>query len=196
MSANGKLLAVAGMLLNSDEPITTEYQMQMTELLLVRAGIVLDKITMLKREQQILMEKELEHMRSDFLRSISHDFRTPLTGIIGACSMLNGSNDIVLDIRSRQELVESINGEAEWLMRTVENLLSVTRVGSNGPKLNKSPEPIEEILSTVLDKAASRFPQAEFIVKQPDDFYNDSCRPGAYSTGAYEPYRKCRKILW
>jgi len=109
-------------------------------------------------------------MRSDFLRSISHDFRTPLTGIIGACSMLNGSNDIVLDIRSRQELVESINGEAEWLMRTVENLLSVTRVGSNGPKLNKSPEPIEEILSTVLDKAASRFPQAEFIVKQPDDF--------------------------
>lgn len=170
VSANGKLLAVAGMLLNSDEPITTEYQMQTTELLLVRAGIVLDKITMLKREQQILMEKELEHMRSDFLRSISHDFRTPLTGIIGACSMLNGSNDIVLDIRSRQELVESINGEAEWLMRTVENLLSVTRVGSNGPKLNKSPEPIEEILSTVLDKAASRFPQAEFIVKQPDDF--------------------------
>lgn len=59
MSANGKLLAVAGMLLNSDEPITTEYQMQTTELLLVRAGIVLDKITMLKREQQILMEKSL-----------------------------------------------------------------------------------------------------------------------------------------
>ena len=113
---------------------------------------------------------DIAAMRSDFLRSISHDFRTPLTGIIGACSMLNGSNDIVLDIRSRQELVESINGEAEWLMRTVENLLSVTRVGSNGPKLNKSPEPIEEILSTVLDKAASRFPQAEFIVKQPDDF--------------------------
>lgn len=170
VSANGKLLAVAGILPNADEHITSEYQMQTTELLLVRTGVVLDRISMLKREQQILMEKELEHMRSDFLRSISHDFRTPLTGIIGACSMLNGSNDIVLDIRSRQELVESINGEAEWLMRTVENLLSVTRIGTNGPKLNKSHEPIEEIISTVLDKAASRFPYAEFIVNQPDDF--------------------------
>lgn len=170
VSANGKLLAVAGILPNADEHITSEYQMQTAELLLVRTGVVLDRISMLKREQQILMEKELEHMRSDILRSISHDFRTPLTGIIGACSMLSDSGDIMLDKKARQELVESINGEAEWLMRTVENLLSVTRIGTNGPKLNKSHEPIEEIISTVLDKAASRFPYAEFIVNQPDDF--------------------------
>lgn len=169
VSSNGRVIAAVGILPNTDHA-PNENQLKTAELLLVRAGVVLDRIYMLKREQQILMEKELEHMRSDFLRSISHDFRTPLTGIIGACSMLSGSNDIQLTSDARQELVESINGEAEWLMRTVENLLSVTRVGSSGPKLNKSQEPIEEVLSTVLEKASSRFPQSEIAVTPPDDF--------------------------
>lgn len=170
VSANGKLLAAVGILPNCDGHTPSEYQFQTAELLLVRAGVVLDKIAILKHEQEILMEKELEHIRSDFLRSISHDLRTPLTGIIGACSMLDESSGITLSKSSRHELIESINTEAEWMMRTVENLLSVTRVGSSSPQLNKSPEPIEEILSAVLSKAARRFPQVEIRVSQPDEF--------------------------
>lgn len=115
------------------------------------------------------MEKELERMRSDFLRSISHDLRTPLTGIIGACSALN-QEDVALDDAARRDLIQSVGEEAAWLLRMVENLLSVTRVGSSGPKLNKSCEPIEEVLLETLEKRAAAFPMQRSQLCSPPNF--------------------------
>lgn len=166
--ADGEVLAVAGVLIDVWRDVSV-YQLQTAELLLVRVGVSLKRLALMRREQKILMEKELERMRSDFLRSISHDLRTPLTGIIGACSALN-QEDVALDNAARRDLIQSVGEEAAWLLRMVENLLSVTRVGSSGPKLNKSCEPIEEVLLETLEKARGRFPNAKITVVQPAEF--------------------------
>ena len=166
--SDGEVLAVVGVLIDVWRDVSA-YQLQTVELLLVRVGVALKRLALMRREQKILMEKELERMRSDFLRSISHDLRTPLTGIIGACSALN-QDDVALDDAARRDLIQSVGEEAAWLLRMVENLLSVTRVGSSGPKLNKSYEPIEEVLSETLEKARSRFPDAKITVVQPAEF--------------------------
>ena len=166
--ADGEVLAVAGVLIDVWRGVSV-YQLQTAELLLVRVGVALKGLALMRREQKILMEKELERMRSDFLRSISHDLRTPLTGIIGACSALN-QEDVALDDAARRDLIQSVGEEAAWLLRMVENLLSVTRVGSSGPKLNKSCEPIEEVLLETLEKARGRFPNAKITVVQPAEF--------------------------
>ncbi len=168
VAVDGEVLAVAGVLIDAWRGVSA-YQLQTAELLLVRAGVALKRLALMRREQKILMEKELERMRSDFLRSISHDLRTPLTGIIGACSALN-QEDVALDEAARRDLIQSVGEEAAWLLRIVENLLSVTRVGASGPKLNKSCEPIEEILSETLEKARGRFPDAEIAVTPPAEF--------------------------
>lgn len=39
-------------------------------------------------QEQTRLEVEREHLKSSMLRSISHDFRTPLTGIIGDCDLI------------------------------------------------------------------------------------------------------------
>ena len=166
--SDGEVLAVVGVLIDVWRDASA-YQLQTVELLLVRVGVALKRLALMRREQKILMEKELERMRSDFLRSISHDLRTPLTGIIGACSALN-QDDVALDDAARRDLIQSVGEEAAWLLRMVENLLSVTRVGSSGPKLNKSYEPIEEVLSETLEKARNRFPNAKITVVQPAEF--------------------------
>ncbi len=166
--ADGKVLAAAGILINAERGISA-YHLHTVELLLVRVGVALSHLTLMRSEQEALMEKELERIRSDFLRSISHDFRTPLTGIIGACSALN-QVDVSLPEDTRRELIESVSEEAAWLLRMVENLLSVTRVGTSGPKLNKSCEPIEEVLSETLEKARKRFPHARITAVQPTEF--------------------------
>lgn len=54
-------------------------------------------------------------------------------------------------------------------MRMVENLLTVTRVGLSGHKLNKRLEPVEEVLLEALEMARSRFPGTEIRVSQPND---------------------------
>ena len=161
----GHVLAVAGLLTDPERP-TESYPLETVETLLVRCGIALSRLEFMDREHTILMEKELERMRSDFLRAISHDFRTPLTGIIGACSTLEQPGVSLVEEDSRS-LIHSVSEEAAWLLRMVENLLTVTRVGPSGHKLNRSLEPLEEVLLEALEKARGRFPQAVIRVQQP-----------------------------
>ena len=42
--------------------------------------------TRIKLQEQLRMESETEKMRANLLRAVSHDLRTPLTSIYGACS--------------------------------------------------------------------------------------------------------------
>ena len=42
--------------------------------------------TRIKKQEQLRMESETEKMRATLLRAVSHDLRTPLTSIYGACS--------------------------------------------------------------------------------------------------------------
>ena len=48
--------------------------------------LALQKQQMMEQAQEILLETEKEKMRSNLLRAVSHDLRTPLTGIIGSAS--------------------------------------------------------------------------------------------------------------
>ena len=54
--------------------------------MLLISGITSTTTTHLKEQNHILMEAEKETMRANLLRAVSHDLRTPLTGIIGASS--------------------------------------------------------------------------------------------------------------
>ena len=80
-----------------------------------------------KQINELQIEKEKEKMRSNLLRAISHDLRTPLTGMIGASSTYLEAKD-QLDEEAKDQLVMGIKEDANWLLNMVENLLSVTRI--------------------------------------------------------------------
>ena len=81
----------------------------------------------IKEQGQLQLEAEREKMRSNLLRAVSHDLRTPLTSILGASSAIL-ENDSVLTAKERLTLLGEIHEDAEWLVGMVENLLTVTRV--------------------------------------------------------------------
>ncbi|MCB6543882.1 hypothetical protein LI170_17285, partial [Desulfovibrio desulfuricans] len=60
-------------------------------------------------------------------RSISHDLRTPLTGIAGSSTLIC-ENYAELDDETIYNLVKSISSDALWLNQLVENLLNMTRI--------------------------------------------------------------------
>ena len=49
--------------------------------------------TRIKKQEQLRMESETEKMRANLLRAVSHDLRTPLTSIYGACSTVIDNYD-------------------------------------------------------------------------------------------------------
>lgn len=95
-------------------------------------------------------EIEAESLRSSLLSSVSHDFRTPLTAIVGSASALLGRDEIKHSPKAT-ELAETIQEEGDRLTRQIQNLLEVTRLES-GVRLKKEIFPIEEILGTALDR--------------------------------------------
>lgn len=125
--------------------------------------------TRMKRQEQARAEAEKEKLRSDLLRAISHDFRTPLTSIIGANAALT-ENSESLSESQKKELHQSIEKEAQWLRRIVENLLMVTRISEDrATKIIKTPEVVEEIVAAAVEKFRSRFPALPVIVSVPDE---------------------------
>ena len=107
-------------------------------------------------------------MRSTLLRAISHDLRTPLAGILGASSAIreNGEN---LDKDTQAKLIANIQEESQWLIRMVENLLSITRINESTSKLTKSPEAAEEVVGEAINRIKQRFPQREITVHVPQE---------------------------
>jgi len=105
--------------------------------------------TQIKRQEQLRFEIEREKTRSNLLRAVAHDIRTPLSSILGASSALSEQE---LSDRDREELTGGIRQDAEWLVRVTENLLSVTRFGEGGVDLKKEDEVLEEIIGSAVLK--------------------------------------------
>ena len=132
--------------------------------------------TLMKKQSQIikerekqLMEAEKEKMRANLLRAISHDLRTPLTGMIGN-SEAYLENENSLSVSEKIELVQNIHDDANWLLHMVENLLSVTRIEAQSLSVTRSQESVEEVVSEAIMKLRKRMPDAQVKVKVPDEF--------------------------
>lgn len=113
-------------------------------------------------------EAERERLHADLLRAISHDIRTPLTGIVGATNVLLEQTE--LTEQQRRELLLSANEDAQWLVRIVENLLSITRVApGEEARLHKVHAAAEEIIESALSKFRRRYPEICTEVILPDE---------------------------
>lgn len=121
--------------------------------------------TQMRRQEQLRAEAEKEKARSNLLRAVSHDIRTPLTSIAGCINTILDSGD-TLPPSTREELLCSIQGEANWLIGVVENLLSVTRI-SGSSNLRKELEAGEEVLSAAAMKIQKHYPALDVSICAP-----------------------------
>ena len=125
--------------------------------------------TQLKQQEKMKADAEKERMRGNLLRAVSHDLRTPLTSIYGASSAVIENFDEIP--RQKQlKLLADIRTDAQWLMRMVENLLSVTRFDGQNIQLTKNETVLEELIDAVLVKFRKHYPHQAVHVNLPDDF--------------------------
>lgn len=134
----------------------------------VSSSMLKSQQDLLTKQEKELAEAEKEKMRANLLRAVSHDLRTPLTGIIGNSeSILENSESMTEE--EKLEIVSSMDSDARWLLNMVENLLSVTRIDDSNAGVNKTPEIVDEVVSAAVSKFKKNFPGTEVIVKVPDE---------------------------
>ncbi|MEE0110679.1 MAG: DUF4118 domain-containing protein [Oscillospiraceae bacterium] len=125
--------------------------------------------TRLKKQEKLKAEAEKERMRGNLLRAVSHDLRTPLTSIYGACSAMIENYDHIS--REKQlKMLTDVRSDAQWLTRMVENLLSVTRIDADTVRLAKQDTVPDELIDALLVKFHKHYPDQKVHVELPDDF--------------------------
>ncbi len=122
-----------------------------------------------KEQEKIRIAAEKEQMRANLLRAVSHDLRTPLTAIYGATSTIMDRYD-ELSKAQQLELLQDVKNDSEWLMRMVENLLSVTRVTGDDVQLKRNSIVLEELVGTTVSKFNKMHPKQNLRVVLPDHF--------------------------
>src|SRR6266567_5989458 len=106
-------------------------------------------------ERANLELERLDRMKSQFLGMVSHEFKTPLTAILGSTEFLLANHGTVRDDDERLLLSIIQNGGAR-LNEIITDLLKVDRLEAKGAPVSKAPLHLEEILTVLMEQFAPR----------------------------------------
>lgn len=111
-------------------------------------AIAVERIHFVDVAQEMRLRAASESLRNSMLAALSHDLRTPLSGMIGLVDAL------VLDgpplSAAREALVTDIRASAQHMERLVNNLLDMARIQSGSMRLRREWQAIEETIGSAL----------------------------------------------
>ncbi len=100
-----------------------------------------------KMDEAVLKEREeMDKMKSNFFANISHEFRTPLTLILGPIKQIS---ERLKDNKTKNELNIAYNNAGK-LLRLVNQLLDLSKVESGNMKLQAVPQNIVSVIKVLI----------------------------------------------
>lgn len=127
----------------------TEDQLDQLGSLAAPAGLVLSQIG--RYEAQAEMARRLEEvaqMKTDFVSTVSHELRSPLTSIIGSLDTVNRP-ELAPQEPMSQQLLDSARRQAGRLQRLIEDLLVVSRIDRGAIPVHPEVVEVKEIFDEV-----------------------------------------------
>lgn len=119
-------------------------------------------------KEKLKSNAEKEKLKATLLRSVSHDLRTPLTTIKNGAELLIENSDISEE--DRNEILGDIVSKSIWMVRLVENLLSISRINREKLTVKKSPEALEEVIPQAVRNVSGTIGKRKIHYDMPQDF--------------------------
>jgi K+-sensing histidine kinase KdpD len=127
------------------------------------ASLMAAFFVMLGREQRAYQElnkhyEEAIKAKSEFLSKVSHEFRTPLTAIVGFSQLLYEHED-TLDPRRQREYLVIVREQSQHLARMIEDMLDLSRIDEGRLVLKREALQIADLIDAaflVLDHPDDR----------------------------------------
>ncbi|MCA3190661.1 MULTISPECIES: sensor histidine kinase KdpD [unclassified Cupriavidus] len=111
-------------------------------------AIGIERLHYVEVAQRALVSIESERLRSSLLAAVSHDLRTPLTGLIGMAETLQRATPpLIGDVA---ETVDAIRGQALRMRTMVVNLLDMARLQQPDLALQRGWQSLEELVGAAL----------------------------------------------
>jgi two-component system, OmpR family, phosphate regulon sensor histidine kinase PhoR len=113
-------------------------------------------------------ERLLEEERSDFVATISHELRTPMTGVYGAAqTLLRREHD--LDPDQRQSLLTMITEEAARLSQITEEVLLTSQLDRGELSIKRAPVDVAEVVRSAVHTMRPQLEESMTIEVEVDD---------------------------
>ncbi len=135
-------------------PLLTPDERRLLDALCDQGAVAIERIALAKGLDEARVLAETERLRAALLTSISHDLRTPLASILGTVSSLRSFPERY-STAEREELLTTLQDEAERLNRFVSNLLDMTRIESGAIELKLELIDVTEIVGSALQRAGN-----------------------------------------
>ncbi len=156
--------------LDSDRPgpLLTPDQRRLFNALADQAALAIERIGLAQDVEQARLVAETEKLRSALLTSISHDLRTPLASVLGAATTLKNYRRS-LDDQALDELIGTIQEEAERLSRFIANLLDMTRLEAGAVQPRLDSVFLGDVVGSALGRARKVLDRHRAVVEIGDD---------------------------
>jgi two-component system sensor histidine kinase KdpD len=169
LNAPQRCIGVLGLRPRDPRQLEIPEQMHLLEALVSQAAIAMERVQLARDARAADRQIEAERLRNLLLASISHDFRTPLAGIIGSASTLLDTASATLSEERRHSLLAALLAEAQRLHRLVGNLLELTRLTSGPVRLKREWVALDELIGAVLGRQGDVLAQREVTIDVPPD---------------------------
>ncbi len=147
-------VGVIGIERDTPGPLLTPDERRLLDALTDQAAVAVERISLVRGLAEARVQAESDRLRAALLTSISHDLRTPLASIIGTVSSLRRYAD-KYDAADRDELLATMESEAERLNRFVGNLLDMTKLESGMIDMKLDFADVGEIIGAALERTAN-----------------------------------------
>src|SRR6266851_1576580 len=152
LRTGGGLIGVIGIDREGPDLALNPDERRLLDALADQAAVAIERVSFASVLAEARVLAETERLRAALLTSISHDLRTPLASILGTVSSLRSYPHRYAP-SERDELLATLQDEAERLNRFVGNLLDMTRLESGAIELRLDIFDLGEIVGAALRRA-------------------------------------------
>ncbi|HEX4026067.1 MAG TPA: sensor histidine kinase KdpD [Rhizomicrobium sp.] len=149
------VVAIIGLDSDQEGQLLAPDQRRLLDSLSDQTALAIERLHLAEEADRSRVAAETERLRNALLTSISHDLRTPLASILGSASSLKAYRDS-LGVGEQNELIGTIQEEAERLNHFIANLLDMTRLESGALAPNLSLIDLDDVVGSVLRRAPTQ----------------------------------------
>ncbi len=130
-------------------PLRSAKNNQYSQVLGVASDITQQRQAQKQLESALEQERQLNHLKSRFINTASHEFRTPLTVILGAAEILENYGETLTPERYAQHL-KNIEVNAHRIEELIHNLLSMSRLEAGKLQCDRRATDITKLCEMII----------------------------------------------
>jgi PAS domain S-box-containing protein len=141
-----KIIELNGSLERKIDERTLQLENSISEL---RKEVIKRKNAENKIKESLRKERELNDLKTKFLSLVSHEFKTPLSGILSSTSLLAKYTETDQQVK-RDKHIKTIKSKVKYLDNILNDFLSVERLESGKVNYKFSNFPLSKVLNEVI----------------------------------------------